>query len=259
MSRLERPDAIRFGSVYSRGMVTTPPVEEIERRLRWPALPALLFLAIMASFLALAAVTMWLRPARPSGLPEDAALRAAVRLPDPSLGVLAPEIRFRAAALGGDATERVNDVATLARVREAERTLAHWARRHPGEPRVRAALGALALVRHDYAAAATHYREACERAPHYGEGRLGWGVALALDAQRTREPWPRRALMLRAIAQVAAVDASEPEFPHALYDRAHLLFDVGRRAEARALATAYLERDGASVWAERLRADLDAR
>ena len=240
-------------------MVTTPPVAEIERRLRWPALPALLFLGIMASFLALAAVTMWLRPERPSGLPEDATLLAAARLPDAALGVLAPEIRFRAAALGGNAVERANDAATLERVRDAERVLAHWARRHPGEPRVRAALGALALVRNDYAAAATHYREACERAPHYGEGRLGWGVALALDAERTREPWPRRALMLRAIAQFAAVDASEPEFPHALYDRARLLFDVGRRDEARALARAYLALDPASVWAGRLRGELAAR
>jgi tetratricopeptide (TPR) repeat protein len=237
-------------------MVVTPPVSELERRLRWPALPALVFLGLMLGLLAVAAVSTWLRPDHPRGLPEDAALLAAARLPDATLGVLAPELRFRAAALGGDATAQANDAAALARVSEAEHTLARWARRHPGEPRVRAALGALALVRHDYTAAATHYREACERAPHYGEGRLGWGMALALDAGRTRDPWLRRALTLRAIAQFAAVDPSESEYPHALFDRASLLAEVGRRPEANQLARHYLALDPNSQWADKLRSTL---
>jgi len=237
-------------------MVTTPPVAEIERRLRWPALPALVFLGLMVGLLALAAVATWLRPEHPRGLPEDAVLLATAGLPDASLGVLAPELRFRSGALGGDVESHANDAAALARVRTAEHTLAHWARRHPGEPRVRAALGALALARHDYTAAATHYREACERAPHYGEGRLGWGMALALDAARTGEPWLRRALTLRAIAQFAAVDASEPEYPHALFDRAWLLADVGRTSEARALASSYFALEPAGPWADRLRQEI---
>jgi len=237
-------------------MVITPPVEEIERRLRWPALPALVFLGLMVGLLAVAGLSMWLRPDHPQGLPGDAALLAAARLPDASLGVIAPELRFRSAALGGEAANHVNDAAELARVSEAERVLAHWARRHPGEPRVRSALGALALVRHDYTAAATHYREACERAPHYGEGRLGWGVALALDADRTRDPWLRRALMLRAIAQFAAVDPSDPEYPHALYDRARLLAEVGRTSEARAIANRYLGLESMGPWADRLRREM---
>ena len=237
-------------------MVTTPPVAEIERRLRWPALPALVFMGLMVGLLAVAALATWLRPQHPSGLPEDAALLAATGLPDASLGVLAPDLRFRAAALGGDASAQSNDAAALARVSEAERALAHWARRHPGEPRVRATLGALALVRHDYTAAAVHYREACERAPHYGEGRLGWGMALALDASRTGDPWLRRALMLRAIAQFAAVDPTEPEYPHALFNRARLLFEVGRRAEATGLAREYLALDATSPWAQQLRSEL---
>ena len=237
-------------------MVVTPPVAEIERRLRWPALPALVFLGLMAGLLVLAAVATWLRPEHPQGLPADAALLAAAGLPDASLGVLAPELRFHAAALGGDVASHANDAAALARVTTAERALAHWARRHPSEPRVRAALGALALARHDYTAAATHYREACERAPHYGEGRLGWGMALALDAQRTGDPWLRRALMLRAIAQFAAVDPTEPEYPHALYDRAHLLAEAGRAPEAADLARQYLALDATSAWAQRLRSEV---
>jgi len=237
-------------------MAVTPPVAEIERRIKWPALPALVFLALMVGLLAVVAVSAWLRPDHPQGLPEDAALLAAAGLPDASLGVLAPELRFRAAAFGGDAAVRANDAAALARVSAAERALAHWARRHPGEPRVRAALGALALARHDYTAAATHYREACERAPHYGEGRLGWGMALALDAGSTRDPWLRRALTLRAIAQFAAVEPSETEYPHALFDRATLLADEGRRPEALPLARLYLALDQQSPWADKLRSAL---
>ena len=237
-------------------MVTTPPVAEIERRLRWPALPALVFLGLMVGLLVVASVATWLRPDHPRGLPEDAALLAAAGLPDATLGVLAPELRFRSAALGGDVASHANDAAALERVAAAERALGHWAQRHPGEPRVRAALGALALARHDYTAAETHYREACERSPHYGEGRLGWGMALALDATRTSDPWLRRALTLRAIAQFAAVDPTEPGFPHALYDRAHLLAEVGRQSEAAELARQYLAVDSSSPWSQQLRSEV---
>jgi tetratricopeptide (TPR) repeat protein len=237
-------------------MVTSPPVAEIERRIRWPALPALVFLGLMAGLLLVAALATWLRPDRPRGLPDDAELLAAVHLPDASLGVLAPGLRFRAAALGGDAAGHANDAAVLARVSDAERTLGRWARRHPGEPRVRAALGALALMRHDYSTAASYYREACERAPHYSEGRLGWGIALALDANRTRDPWLRRALMLRAIAQFAAVDPTEPEYPHALYNRARLLAEVGRTSEARTMAERYLTIEPTGPWVDRLRLEI---
>ena len=237
-------------------MTSPPPVGELERRLRWPALPALLFLTFLGMLLTLAAVSMWLRPAHPEGLPGDSVLLASAGLPDPTLGVLTGDLRFRAAALGGEPVSHASDADELARARAAEQVLRHWTRRHPGEPRVRAALGALALVRHDYTTATDRYREACERSPHYGEGRLGWGVALALDAERTSEPWHRRELILRAIAQFAAVDAHEPEYLPALYNRTRLLADVGRQREARALAHHYLAADPTSPWAQRLRADL---
>jgi len=237
-------------------MTVPAPVVELERRLRWPALPALVFVAILAMLLGLAVVSLWLRPAHPDGLPADAKLLATAGLPDPSLGVLTSGLRFRAAAFGGEPSPHPTTEPELQRAAAAEKTLNHWIRRHPGEPRVRAALGALALARHDYASAAGHYREACERAPHYGEGRLGWGVALALDAERTSDHWQRRGLMLQAIAQFAAVDASASEYPLALYDRALLLNDVGRTNEAFRLARRYLTLDPASAWAGRLRAGL---
>jgi tetratricopeptide (TPR) repeat protein len=237
-------------------MTLSPPADEFERRLRWPALPTLLFLGFLTILLVLAALSLVIRPQHPQGLPDDATLLASAGLPAHTLGVLSAELRFRAAALGGEPGNHSNDAAALARLGESERQLARWTRQHPGEPRVRAALGALALARHDYTAAAGRYREACERSPHYAEGRLGWGTALALDAERTSEPWQRRALMLSAIAQFAAVDAGEPEYVAALYNRARLLAEVGRGAESRLLARRYLALDPASAWAERVRIDL---
>ena len=120
-------------------------------------------------------------------------------------------------------------------------------------------MGALALARHDYTTAANRYREACERSPHYGEGRLGWGVALALEAARTSEPWQRRALQLRAIAQFAAVDAANPEYLPALYNRARLLAEVGRRDEAVTFVARYLAREPEGMWADRLRSQVQGK
>jgi tetratricopeptide (TPR) repeat protein len=237
-------------------MTTPPPVEAIERRLRWPALPTLLFLGFLVMLLLLAGVSLWLRPQHPVGLPDDAALLTEAGLPDTTLAVLTDGLRFRAAALGGEPTAHTLDAASLSRVERAERALAHWARRHPTEPRVRAALGALALVRHDYRSAADRYKEACERSPRYAEGRLGWGVALALDAERTPDAWARRARLLRAIAQFAAVDEQQPEHALALWNRASLLDEVGRRDEALTFARAYLALDARSAHADRLRAAL---
>ncbi len=237
-------------------MSTSPPVEELERRLRWPALPTLLFLSFLALLLGLAGVSLWLRPQHPTGLPDDPVLLTSVALPDTSLSVLTDGLRFHAAALGGEPHSRTLDQATMERVEQAERTLAHWARLHPTEPRVRAALGALALVRHDYATAADRYKEACERSPHYAEGRLGWGIALALDAERTSDAWARRSRMLRAIAQFAAVDEHQPEHVMALWNRARLLDEVGRRDEALAFASAYLSLDPTGPHAKRLRSAL---
>lgn len=237
-------------------MTAPPPVAELERRLSWPALPTMLFLAILALLLTLAGVSLWMRPSHPAGLPDDGAMLVDAGLPDPALGVLTGDLRFSAAAFGGQPMPRASDLAELTRAAAADVVLERWARAHPADPRVRAARGALALVRHDYAAAETHYRAASERSPHYAEGRLGWGMALALEAGRTSDPWQRRELMLRAIAQFAAVDRDEPEYMCALYDRVLLLAEVGRRTEALALARRYLAIDPVSSWAERLRREL---
>ena len=170
--------------------------------------------------------------------------------------MLTGDLRFHAAAFGGEPVARASGLAELSRAALAESALERWAKAHPRDARVRAALGALALVRHDYAAAETRYREASERSPHYAEGRLGWGTALALEAQRTSDPWHRRELMLRAIAQFAAVDAGEPEHRYALYNRVRLLTEVGRRTEALTLARRYLAIEPSGAWADKLKRDL---
>lgn len=237
-------------------MTTTPNVTDLEKRMNWPALPTMLFLSFLVMLLVLAGISLWMRPQHPAGLPDDPALLAQTGLPDASLGVLTNGLRFQSAVFGGEPRDAALDPAQLAHVVQAEPVLLAWARQHPTDARVRAALGALALARRDYPTAADRYKEACERSPHYAEGRLGWGLALALDAERTTDAWQRRALMLRAIAQFAAIDATEPEYAAAAWNRAWLLAEAGRRTEALTLARRYLERDGTSVWAERLRASV---
>ena len=234
-------------------MSSPAQVAEFERRLRWPALPTLIFLGFLVVLLLVVGLSMWLRPDHPRGLPEDAALLAEAGLPDATLGVLLGGLRFEAAAFGGTPAEGANDAVALERVAAAERALERWSRRHLAEPRARAALGALALVRHDYLTAANRYREACERSPHYGEGRLGWGVALARDAALTSDPWQRRALALRAIAQFAAVDPTDPVYLPALYNRTRTLAEVGRHEEARTFAARYVAREPMGPWADQLR------
>ncbi len=233
--------------------MTQTPAATLEQRMNWPALPTILFLTFLAMLLVLAGTSLWMRPQHPAGLPDDAALLAETNLPDAALPVLTNGLRFQSAALGGVPRDEASDATQLARVVQAEPVLLAWARKHPAEPRVRAALGALALVRHDYTSAADRFKDACERSPHYAEGRLGWGLALALDAERTTDAWQRRALMLRAIAQFAAVDAGEPEYAAASWNRAWLLAESGRRVEAISLARDYLKRDATSAWAEQLR------
>lgn len=240
-------------------MTASPPVAEPEQRARSIALPTLLFLTFLALLLTLAGVSLWMRPQHPAGLPDDSSLLREAGLPDATLGVLTNGLRFESAVFSGPPREAASDAAQLARVEQAERGLSEWARRQPAEPRVRAALGALALVRHDYATAANRYKEACERSPHYSEGRLGWGMALALDAGRTTDAWQRRALMLRAIAQFAAVDAATPEHAAASWNRVMLLADAGRRVEAMTLARRYLQSDPSSPWADRLRTEVFER
>jgi hypothetical protein len=79
-------------------------------------------------------------------------------------------------------------------------------------------------------------------------------VALALEAERTSDPWSRRALRLRAIAQFAAVDDADRDVRcDALWNRVHLLGETERAQEAAHFARAFLELEPTGPWAERMR------
>jgi hypothetical protein len=220
--------------------------------LHWPAWPTLLFGVNLTLLLTAGVVSLTMRPHRPQGLPEDAAARVVLNVLGRRIAVATGPLRWQAAVLGGTpVANRAPDAAMLHEVAAARASLEQVARRHPRDPRAQAALGALAMAAHDHAAAARFYRAACERAPHYGEGRLGLGVALALLAERTPELWQARQLRLEAIAQFAAVDAVDPLYDDALHDRALLLAEVGRPAESERFGRLLREREAARAAATR--------
>ena len=231
----------------------TPPVAEIERRLQWRVVPTLGFIAMLLSLLALAVVSLLLAHRHPHGLPDDADARTVAATLAGRVSAATGELRWRAAVLGGEPARESPDAAMLSLAVVARPSLEAVRRRHREDPRALSALAALDMERHAYERAADTYRRACELAPHYGEGRLGAGVALALLGGLTPEPWQSRAYRMQAIAQFAMVDSIDAEYPLALYDRAVTLREVGRGAEAAFWAAKYLARDDSSRWARALK------
>ena len=230
-----------------------PPVVEFEKRLRWRVLPTVAFIAALAVLLAMAVISLVVPKRNPRGLPDDPAAVAAAAEVAGRVSVRTNELRWSAALLGGEPVNDAPDRAMLERVRVARERLGEV--RRPDGARLLAALAALDLAAHDYPRAIARYRRACELAPHFGEGRLGAGVALALEADRTAEPWQARALWLQAAAQFAMVDSLDAEYPLALYDRARVLRSLGREAEAKFWAARAVARDPSGPWSEALRRD----
>lgn len=228
------------------------PVAEFEKRLRWRVLPVVVFIGALLVLLVLATVSLVAPKRHPRGLPDDASVRAAAAGLAGRVTVRTDVLRWRASVLGGELRNQPADSAMRARLAQARESLRGTAR---GGARTLAARAALDLALEDYAHAIARYRRACELAPHYGEGRLGAGVALALAAGRMAEPWQARALRLQAIAQFAMVDSLDDEYAMALYDRAHVLREVGREAEARFWAARAVAADPASEWSAALRRD----
>lgn len=214
----------------------------------------LLPLAFLASLVALAAIALAVMraPVRiVSGLPDEPEVARARALVENRLAVESGELRVVSSLLGE------TGAADPALATAAERILAPARARRPGDARLTAALAGLRLAAHRYAHAERLYRQALDREPHYGEARLGLGVALALRAAAEGDPERARGLRLRAISQFAAVPPGDPCAEAALYDRALLLARVGRGAEARSHAREYLALDPASAWATLLRRELD--
>ena len=231
----------------------SPQVAEIERHLKWSAFSTVAFIAILLAMTAMGIVSLTMKPKHPEGLGDDAALAAAAAPLAGAARTTTNGLRWRAAVLGGEVAEGAAAPAFVPLAAAAREAAARAHARDRRDPRPLAALAAFDLVAHDYARAAQRYRLACEAAPRYGEGRLGAGVALALQADRTPEPWQSRALRLQAIAEFAMVDSVLAEYPLALYDRALVLRDVERHAEAAFWAGRYLARDAAGPGADVMR------
>lgn len=228
-----------------------PPVAEIEKRLRWRLLPVITFVAALVLLLVVAVFSLVMPRKHPHGLPDDPAVRATAAELAGRVTVRTDVLRWRSALLGGEPANQPTGDDVLRLVTDARERLRDV--HHGGDARVLAARAALDLVARDYARAASLYRRACELAPHYGEGRLGAGVALALQADATPEPWQARALRLQAIAEFAMVDSLDAEYGAALYDRAHVLRDVGREPEARFWAGRAIAADPADEWSQTLK------
>lgn len=249
------------------------PVKDIELRLRWPAAPAFLFLLFMLGLGVVALIGTRSKPPILSGLPDHpGASRAAERVRgrvrlEPGL------LRFGAALTGelpggpkGIRSRSREDpeppmaVAFSPRSPGDEQRLADAAamlgRPHGGrvDPRLIAAQACLDLMRGRMERAERGYRRALDRAPGYGEARLGLGVILASRAERASTSREQRRLVLEAIGQCAAVRPADPVYPMGLFDRVVMLAHVGRLEEARRLAAQYRARAPDDPWGAELQA-----
>ncbi len=231
----------------------TLAVDATPRRLAWPALRVLAFLGLIGGLAIVALMSQIARPRLLTGLPDDPDLLAAERLMRDRTLAEHGDLRWISALLGEGGTSGVFATIDRQRAQRAAALVARAQARRGWDARVSAAAAAMALVQSDYRGAERGYRAAIDRNPHYGEARLGLGVTLAQRARFERGALRPRALLLAAIAQFAAVPADDPAHPHALWNRAMLLREVGREDEARRIATAYLLLDTHSAWADALR------
>ena len=236
------------------------PDVALPRRFAWPALRVLAFLGLIGGLAVVALMSQIARPRLLTGLPDDPDLRAAQQLMRDRTLPKDGSLRWTSALLGEGGTSGMFPTLERQRAQRAAGYVASAQKRRAWDARVSSAAAALALVQSDYRGAERGYRAAIDRNAHYGEARLGLGITLALRARFERGALRPRTLLLAAIAQFAAVPARDPARPHALWNRAMLLREVGREDEARRIAAAYLLIDGRSTWADALRReDLAAR
>ena len=211
----------------------------------WPIAPAIVFAVMLVSLTAVALIS-WLAPVRIlTGLPEDPDVAAAKDLVASHVTVGGRDLRFVSSlGISSGRSEPEADPVVPDRAERSARAEAHLRvaqRRLRKDVRLIASLGHLALATDRLEVAERRYRKALDRAPNYGEARLGLGVALARRAETTGDEPAARTLRLLAIAQFAAVPERDPCHGIALANRIVLLRQVGRSSEADRLA-ASLER-----------------
>lgn len=237
---------------------TVAPIAELERRLHWRVFAIAGFIALMVMLAVIAAVSVLVPPRLVAGLPDDPDVTAAIGLVHARLPMRAGALRFRS-TLAGEAPPGAVLGADEVRLAGRATLLIERARtRHRSDPRLEVALAHLDLALGRHLLAERRYRAVTDRGVDLPEAHLGLGVALALQADAERDPERIRALRLEAIAQFAAVDPRDPTIEPALYDRALLLDQVGRRPEALRVAREYAGRDSVSPWLGRLRQALGA-
>jgi len=235
----------------------TPAPALLSHALRWPAASTITFGAMLAGLLALGVAGIVAPVRHPEGLPDDPDVRAARELLPSGLPLTVPVLVLPNAL--AERSVATTDIApAFGPLAAARAHLLAAAARHPRDARLDAALGhvSLAALRIDDALA--EYHAALGRERHYGEARLGLGIALATRAWFASSNEERRVLQLEALGQIANVEPSDPVYGAALFDRAHLLGQVGRRAEGRKLLEAELVARPAGPWARRYRVLLGA-
>jgi hypothetical protein len=228
------------------------PVAEIERRLQWRVLAVGSFLALIAALATLAATSLLVPVRMLDGLPGDPDVALAHAEFRAGLPMRAGELRFRSALTGEAPAGTVFGAADAPRVERAIERIGRARARHRGDARLEVMLAHLDLALQRYVRAERRYRAVIDRGVDCPEARLGLGLTLALEAGVESEPLRARALRLEALAQWVAVNPRSPAYGPALYDRALLLAEVGRRVEAARVAGEYLALDGTGAWAGRL-------
>lgn len=226
--------------------------------LAWSRSATLSFVGLLLGLLALG-LWAWLAPvAHPRGLPDDRDVAAARELMTDGLPLAVPDL-ILATSVAGESRWIPPDSLPVGRLAAARDRLTRAAGRHPDDVRIDVAIAHLELSAMRVDDAIARYRRALDRSPHYGEARLGLGVALTARSLTDGEPERSRSHALEALGQLANVDRGDPAHPAALYDRALLLVRVGRRREAARLLDRELAAQPVSPWSsrfQRLRVEL---
>src|SRR5262245_24948278 len=180
-------------------MVETPAanaselaVAEIERRLQWRAMPALMFLAILGLLLGVAFWPSVFPPEHVAGLPDDPDVFTAAKLLRANVALPATELRFESALTGDMVPGMPNAPDARERLEQASALLQEAHRRFARDVRLQVARATLDLLQQRYRDAELRYHSAVNRYSNYPEAHLGLGVTLALAGEIERNPLARR-------------------------------------------------------------------
>ncbi|NOT35309.1 MAG: tetratricopeptide repeat protein [Candidatus Eisenbacteria bacterium] len=219
----------------------------------WRPGPTLLFMALLGLLLSVGLVVALSPRERPIGLPDDPDTRAARELVHENLPI-PPRGLVLETAIAGESPVAELDSLKQQRLAAAHGRLRRAARLHPRDVRVSLALAHLELAAGRYQRAAREYRAIVARSPHYGEARLGLGVALALQAGAPMDELHARQQLMQALGQFANVTPDDPAYAAASFDRVRLLAQVGREREAREVLARALAVAPTPRWTARYRA-----